>query len=312
MRALRRLCSSTAWVHDAPEPTLERPDDVIVRVLCAGICRTDLYAARGLIATPTPLTLGHEFCGVVTGTAPAVTRVREGDYVSAHPLLPCGACDPCARGLDCARPRMIGVHLDGAFAEFVRLPATALYRLPSALPPRRAAYLEPVAASLAVTRAGLDRPEMQRGALIGDGRIASLTLRVLSATGRPDVEHIGCDALHTLCPDAYDFMIETRATEATLAAAMRALRPGGTLVLKSRPAERVPFDVHEAVRRRLTIQAVDYGSYDQAIALLSGDALSLDDLLGPMHHPRDHEALFDALLEEEHHKHFFDLEDLDD
>jgi len=230
---------------------------VRARVLLAGICRTDLYAARGEIAVDEGRVLGHELVGEV-----------EGDRVTVSPLVPCGACGGCARGR-CGAPRMIGVAIDGAFAEHVVVPAAAVHRVPRELPLRRAAYVEPIAASLAVLRAPI-RPS-ERGLVVGEGRIAALTERILRAHGFERVARSG-----SADGEPFDFAIETSADR--LDEALRAVRPGGVVVLKSRPARAVPLDLARAVLNDVTLASVSYAPFDEAIALAA--TLPIDDLLG--------------------------------
>ncbi|QFZ23893.1 L-threonine 3-dehydrogenase [Saccharothrix syringae] len=128
---MKALVKATAGpglaLTDVPDPT-PGPGDVVVRVLRTGICGTDLHidswdewAAHNVRA---PLVLGHEFVGEVVETGAAVTGVRVGDLVSGEGHLVCGTCRNCKAGRRhlCANTRGLGVHRDGAFAEYVVLP----------------------------------------------------------------------------------------------------------------------------------------------------------------------------------------------
>ena len=79
-------------------PTVERDDDVVVRVRSAGLCRTDVYVADGVIRTRDPLVLGHEFSGVVEAVGASVSRAKAGDRVAVFPVIACGACRECRSG----------------------------------------------------------------------------------------------------------------------------------------------------------------------------------------------------------------------
>ena len=112
---------------EVPDPVVG-PGDVAVRVLRTGICGTDLHidswddwAARTIAA---PLVVGHEFAGEVVEIGSAVTSVRVGDLVSGEGHLVCGSCRNCKAGRRhlCARTRGLGVHVDGAFAQYAVLP----------------------------------------------------------------------------------------------------------------------------------------------------------------------------------------------
>jgi L-iditol 2-dehydrogenase len=260
----------TSSVVDVPPP-IRRPGWVRVRVLLAALCRTDVYAATGLLPLGGPRILGHEVAGVVAETGGA-TSFAIGDHVSVMPLLPCGACKACAEQARCAQPVMIGVEVDGAFADEIVAPEAALVRVPKGLPLRRAAMVEPMAASTAVLGAPIRTD--QRGAVVGGGRIADLTVRLLRAH---DFRIDHCEQSEH-GDGLYDFVVESAGTSAALAEAVRMVRPGGVVVLKSRPAEPVRLDVGRAVRNDILFAAVSYGSFDEAVALVG--AMDIDDLLG--------------------------------
>ncbi|GAA0225148.1 L-threonine 3-dehydrogenase [Saccharothrix mutabilis subsp. mutabilis] len=128
---MKALVKATAGpglsLTDVPDPT-PGSTDVVVRVLRTGICGTDLHidswdewAAHNINA---PLVLGHEFVGEVVETGSAVTGVQVGDLVSGEGHLVCGTCRNCKAGRRhlCANTRGLGVHSDGAFAQYVVLP----------------------------------------------------------------------------------------------------------------------------------------------------------------------------------------------
>lgn len=261
MRALVREHGEVR-LRQAPLP-VPSPGEVLVRVEVAGVCRTDLQAACGLLPVREPRILGHEFAGTLDGVPVAV-----------NPILPCGACLRCAAGGLCSRPDMLGVHRDGAFAEAVAVPASAVHPLPAGLSFEAGAYAEPVAAALAVLRAG-PRPA-ERGLVAGAGRVARLVERVLHAHG--------FRALRTGAgpwpEDAFDFAVET--DPGRLNEVLRAVRPGGRVVLKSRPAGPLPFDLALAVRKELVLAGAAYAPFPEALDFLASGKLELDGLLGPL------------------------------
>ena len=128
MKALVKTAAGPGLsLTDVPDPT-PGPTDVVVRVLRTGICGTDLHidswdewAAHNISA---PLVLGHEFVGEVVETGASVSGVAVGDLVSGEGHLVCGTCRNCKAGRRhlCAHTRGLGVHSDGAFAQYVALP----------------------------------------------------------------------------------------------------------------------------------------------------------------------------------------------
>ena len=249
-------------VVDVGEPALAAEDDVLVRVVRAGICRTDVYAAEGRLSCKERVVLGHELAGVVVGhgTRARAMGVAAGDRVTVDPRKTGG---------------FPGVDRDGAFAELMVVPAAAIVRLPRDLPFEVGAYVEPVAAALAVLEAGLSRAA--RGVVYGDGRISLLTHAVLLAHGFERVERVEEGPLPA---DTYDFAVETSATTAALRELVGALRARGTLVLKSRPASSPELNVRELVMKELTLRGVAYGSFEDAVALLAGGRLALSEHFG--------------------------------
>ncbi|MFI6869352.1 alcohol dehydrogenase catalytic domain-containing protein [Nocardia sp. NPDC050406] len=260
--------AGAARVERVPVP--QRPVGwVRLRVLLAGICRTDVQAATGLLPLGFRRILGHELVGEVIEADDAGTYAVGTRVAVVSPLIDCGDCQECAAGVRCAHALMLGVDVDGGFAEQVVVPVASVRAVPDELPLRRAAYIEPIAATTAVLRAPI-RPE-QRGVVVGSGRIADLTLRVLRAHG-----FLG------LAPDGpADFVVETSGTAEGLGRAVQLVRPGGVVVLKSRPAGPVPLDIARAVRNDVTLAAVSYGSFDEAVRW-AGE-LDIDDLLGQVY-----------------------------
>ncbi len=142
--------------------TGERPDprpgpgQVVVRVGACGICGTDLHIADGEFPpSPYPLVPGHEFSGEIVQTGPGPTAdLRVGDRVAVDPSLFCGYCDACSagRGNLCANWGAIGDTVDGAFAEYVSVPAGNCHRIPDSMSFREAALIEPLSCAVHGTR----------------------------------------------------------------------------------------------------------------------------------------------------------------
>src|SRR2546429_6512000 len=123
---------------------------VYMQVRPASICGTDLHIygwdrwSQGRIKPP--LTLGHEFCGNVERVGDEVTAVKPGDFVSAEMHVNCGHCRQCRLGQAhiCQNLRIIGIDQDGAFADFVRIPASNIIKLDPGIPEHYGAILDPL------------------------------------------------------------------------------------------------------------------------------------------------------------------------
>ncbi len=114
------------------------PGEIVVKVAACGLCHTDLHYIDHDVPTfhKPPLVLGHEASGRIAQVGAGVEGWSAGDRVLIPALLTCGACDACRRGREniCERGVMPGNHIDGAYAEFVAVPAKDALRLPEELP----------------------------------------------------------------------------------------------------------------------------------------------------------------------------------
>jgi len=123
--------------------------DILIRVSAASICGTDwnIYEWRQWSSSRVipPVVIDHEFCGVVVDRGNEVTEVSVGDLVSAESHIVCGKCSYCQSSYShvCPNTQIIGVHRDGAFAEFISIPATNAWKMPSDVPVEIAAIIEP-------------------------------------------------------------------------------------------------------------------------------------------------------------------------
>jgi D-arabinose 1-dehydrogenase-like Zn-dependent alcohol dehydrogenase len=140
------------------------PGEVLVKMKACGICGTDVHTALdGTVATAyTPITLGHEPSGVISDLGDGVRGWNKGDRVAIYPQVTCGACPPCREGHDgiCINARVLGMHRDGAFADYIVIPAKNLVRIPVNVSFREAAIMTDAGATPfhAVTKRGQVRP----------------------------------------------------------------------------------------------------------------------------------------------------------
>lgn len=171
---------------------------------------------------------------------------------------------------------------------------------------REAAYAEPIAAALAVLKA--DIHPHQEGIVYGGNRIARLTARLLAAHGFTRVRIHDPAGPEPLEPDGAEFAVETVPSAPALVEMIRAVRPGGLVVLKSRPPAPVPIDLTAAVRRELRFQAVSYAPFADAIRVLAERRVVLDDLLGPIRPLAEFPSLAARPIEDETSKTFLSLE----
>jgi threonine 3-dehydrogenase len=315
MKALRKMQPARGLHMDTVAVPLIGPSDVLVRVKAASICGTDLHIygwdrwSQGRIKPP--LTLGHEFCGTVERVGDEVTAVKPGDFVSAEMHVNCGHCRQCRLGQAhiCQNLRIIGIDQDGAFAEFVRIPASNIIRLDPDIPEHYGAILDPLGNAVHTVLAG---PIVGQTVLVtGCGPIGLMSIAVAKASGSSTVfatetnearramaKKMGADVvINPAAEDAVkqilnetdgtgvDALLEMSGNPQAIQQGFRALRAGGRASLLGIPTENVPLDlVNDVIFKGATVQGIYgrrmYETWLQMTALLKAGRLNLEPLFG--------------------------------
>jgi L-iditol 2-dehydrogenase len=133
---------------EAPAPG---PTDVVVAVQAVGVCGSDVHGFMGTTGRrKPPIVMGHEFSGVITEVGAQITDRRAGQRVVVHPLQTCGSCPACRAGRPniCVNRKGLGISMDGAYAEAVRVPQQMLYTLPDEMSWEQGALVEPLAVAM--------------------------------------------------------------------------------------------------------------------------------------------------------------------
>src|SRR5215471_11542455 len=315
MKALRKMQPARGLQMDTVAVPPIGPTDVLVRVKAASICGTDLHIygwdrwSQGRIKPP--LTLGHEFCGVVERLGSDVTSVRPGDFVSAEMHVNCGHCHQCRLGEAhiCPNVRVIGIDEDGAFAEFVKIPATNIWKLDAAISERYAAILDPLGNAVHTVLAG--KIAGQTALVTGCGPIGLMSIAVAKACGgstvfatetnahrREMAKQMGADVvINPSTEDAVkrildatggtgvDVLLEMSGVPSAIQQGFKALRAGGRASLLGIPTENVALDlVNDVIFKGATVQGIYgrrmYQTWVQMTALLKAGRLNLEPLFG--------------------------------
>src|SRR3954449_13036197 len=177
-------------LRQVPRPEIG-PTDVLVKVKVASICGTDLHIyewdAWAQKRIHPPLVPGHEFCGTVAAIGREVTTVKEGDFVSAEMHVNCGKCYQCRTGEAhiCQHVKIIGVDSDGAFAEYVTIPESNIWKLDPAIPQEYASLLDPLGNAVHTVLAG--DMAAKTVAITGCGPIGLFSIAVAKACGATKV-----------------------------------------------------------------------------------------------------------------------------
>ena len=162
------------------------PDEVLIRVVYAGVCGTDLHIYHDEYTVFTPVTIGHEFSGVVEQVGEGVTNVVPGDrVVSLTCSVHCGTCDFCRQGLYmlCPNKRGLGSGYDGAFAEYMKSPADLVLKIPEGLGMEEAALSEPLASVVRAVTENMTVKAGDRVYVSGVGMMGQLTAQLCTASG---------------------------------------------------------------------------------------------------------------------------------
>jgi threonine dehydrogenase-like Zn-dependent dehydrogenase len=291
-------------IEDRPDPPDPAPGDVILRPEAVGICGSEIEGYLGHMGNRTPpLVMGHEFAGTVIAAGDGAEE-WVGRRVAVNPIESCGECRLCRTGNEniCPQRTLIGIHSSGAFADLVRAPAANARELPDGVSSRVGALVEPLANGVHAVRLGLDGFDVERSVVLGAGTIGLVTLQAARLAGIPYVgvlelseerraqaRALGADevfgdvgeAAEAIGGMGADLVLDAVGAQATRAAALELVRPGGRAVYVGLAADDTTLGFHDVVRRQVTLQgsyAYTMADYDQAHEwLISGDA-SLGDL----------------------------------
>ena len=276
--------------RDWPEPKATA-EEAVVRVIRAGICRTDLEIVKGYMSFHG--ILGHEFVGRVC-QGPARWM---GKRVVAEINCVCGRCDMCAGGLrnHCRNRTVLGIAgRDGAFADLVLVPVRNLHAVPDGVGDDEATLVEPLAAAFQLVHQ-IRFDHMQRVVVLGDGRLGQLVSRVLQRicpqlvlVGKHPEKLALADRLHiqTAHVDRFiprqeaDVVVEATGAAEGLELACRTVRPRGTIALKSTYAGRQAVALAPVVVDEITIVGSRCGPFGDALDALARGEVNVANLIG--------------------------------
>ncbi len=310
MRAL--MYRSVGNVEVVEHPVAEvGPGDVLLRVSHCGICGTDLHIVLEGMSPPDKIG-GHEYSGRIAALGSAVQGWQLGDAAIPKGSPGCGACECCRAGRPglCVERSAIGEGSEGngAFAEYVRVAAKNLLRVPDGLDLRAAALAEPLAVALhGITLSGAKPGD--RALITGAGPIGLLTVAALRGLGVDDVTvsepseyrreraaKVGATATcdpealerppmpYTIVDDPFDVALECSGNPRAMESALGQLRRLGTLVLVGTGMRRPKFDHNRILLNELTVTGAycyDQDGIERALALLAGGNLPIDELIEP-------------------------------
>ena len=299
--------------REVPVP-VPGPGEVLVRVQAASVCGTDLHIfnwdpwAQGRIKPP--LIPGHEFSGAVAGVGRGVTAVTEGDFVSAEMHVACGKCLQCRNGQAhiCQHVRILGVDASGAFAGYVLIPETNIWKLSPSIPRDWCSLLDPLGNAVHTVLAG--SIAAQTVLVTGCGAIGLFSIAVAKACGAAKVfafevnahrravaATMGADLvldpsegdveeqiLAATSGTGVDVLLEMSGHPAAIRQGFSLLRTGGRASLLGIPSRPLEIDLaRDVIFKGATVQGINgrkmFETWFQMEALLASGKLNLEPVI---------------------------------
>lgn len=299
---------------EVPEPVLQNPGDVKIKLLTLGICGSDVhYYTRGKIGSQVvsyPFAVGHECAGMVVEAGRYVSNVKVGDIVAVEPSMWCGKCDQCLSGRHhtCRNIKFLGCpgQAEGALSEYIVLPESSCLLLPAKLTPDHGAISEPLSIGIyTVKKAG--NITGKKIAVLGFGPIGmSVTLAAkvsgaetifvtdkiderlaiarkekVTFTGNPIKEDI-VKKIKEAIPLGVDIVFECCGQQEAVDQAVEILKPGGSIIIVGIPeTERWSLSVDDTRRKELSVQFIrrQLNCAETAIEMMNNGTIDISNMV---------------------------------
>jgi L-iditol 2-dehydrogenase len=319
-------------IADIPIPAPAR-DEVLVRVAACGICGSDVHGYDGSTGRRIPpLVMGHEAAGAIAETGAGASGFAKGDRVTFDSTVYCGECGNCRRGDVnlCDRRQVLGVSCgdyrrNGAFAEFVVVPARIVHRLPDNLSFSEAALLEAVAVALHAVSLAPIQPG-STALVVGAGTIGLLVqqalavaecepvfvadvdatrLKLSASLGATTILGSGADLVQEVLRltngTGVDITVEAVGLNQTVTTAINATRKGGSVILVGNVSPEVTLPLQSVVTRQIRLQGscASSGEYPRAIKLMSSGKINAKPLISAVAPLTDGPKWFERLYARE-------------
>ena len=308
MKAIRLEAVHSLFTRDVEKPHCG-PGDTLVRIEASGVCGTDRHLYHGEFPCRPPVTLGHEFSGIIEAVGEAVTGYKVGDRITCDPNIACGRCERCHEGRInlCQNLKTIGISRNGGMAEFAIVPEKQAFLLPLSLNPLYGAFCEPLACCIH----GIDLAAIRTGGsvvVLGGGVIGLLTVQLARLAGATSVVLVTrqkfkrdlalqLGATLALDPTMRDFeaefiretsggadvVIECAGVIETVEQAPRLARPGGKVVIVGVVSQglKVTYEPFDLLFREVSILASFLNPLTQrrAADMIVGGAIKVEPLI---------------------------------
>jgi threonine dehydrogenase-like Zn-dependent dehydrogenase len=306
--------------YPVPEPGEK---EALIRVSMAGICNTDIEITRGYLGFHG--VMGHEFVGIVEW-APEHAAGLINRRVVGEINCGCGSCDYCTTGMQkhCLSRTTLGIQgKDGVFAEYTTLPVSNLHTIPDNVSDEEAVFTEPLAAAYEIHEQVKIKPAHEV-LVLGDGKLGLLCALVLhlagvhvTLVGRHDkkLNIAGNQQIQTVntssekpCKESkYDIVIEATGSVEGFEAALRYIKPRGTIVLKSTIASSQKINLAPLVIDEITLKGSRCGPFKAAIHILAQKRIDVKPLISGIYTIENAQKAFEEAMKKENFKIIIDF-----
>jgi L-iditol 2-dehydrogenase len=318
-------------LREVPVPTFA-DDEVLLSVGAVSVCGSDVHQAHNTHSWPVnvPVTLGHEFGGTIAAVGSAVRGFREGDrVVSETAAVICGRCEMCRSGLYnlCPERKGFGYGVDGAMAQYVKVPARCLHHIPSTLPFDLACLSEPHAVAYNAMCVNVTIRPGDTVVVIGPGPIGLLCLRMAALSGANPLIVVGrsvdqkrfstaraLGATHIatsqtedvnalvreLAPLGADVVCDASGATAAVELAVQLAKPNGQVVKVGWSPETQPVNLNPLVHKNVRLQGSfshNWPIWERVIRLLASGVTLADQIVGLRSGLEGWQDAFDAMHE---------------
>lgn len=297
-------------IKDVPKPIV-RDTDVLVKVKSVGICGTDVPILQGLRAVPYPLIPGHEFSGDIVEIGKDIKNFKIGDRVSPSIVIGCGTCFYCREGKEvlCDNIEETGIHVDGAFAQYVRVPEKVLHHMPNSMSYEIGASIDPIASAYRpIKKAQITSNDVIL--IYGPGPIGLYTVQLAKCEGAKKIiivgikgdedrlilaKELGADYTINLANENLlekikeynngkmaDIVMEVTGNEKAFALAIETVKSAGKIVLVGINHIPATASVEKIVRKEIKIEGsicYSYVDYNQCLELVKDNRVKVEPLI---------------------------------
>ena len=295
---------------DVPMPEIGE-EEVLIKIKAAAVCGSDIHGINGKsLRRKPPLIMGHEASGTIEKIGAKVKGHSIGERVTFNSAMYCQNCDFCKQGLFnlCDHGKVVGVanetfHKDGAFAEYLALPAHLLYTLPPSLSFEDASLIEPIAVALHGIKL-LPLTEDSSVMVLGTGTIGLFALQLLVLKNYPTIivagrnpkrlklakelgathiintaeSNIKDEVLNITGGKGLDCTYDTAGAESTFKAGLDCLKKGGTFTTIANLSPSFPINMTELIMKQLTLKGscVSNGEYAEVLEYMGAGKIRTD------------------------------------